>query len=120
MSINLKTIFCLLGIMTMFANAYSQDKDKKDPKKVVIIKKINDNGKISETRTEAEGKEAEELLNSISPDEIEMIDVENAGDGQKVIKITKSSSSKTKTSDHKGDKSVEITSEIKDGKNIEK
>lgn len=120
MSINLKTIFCLLAIMTMFANAYSQDKDKKDPKKVVIIKKINDNGKISETRTETEGKEAEELLNSISPDEIEMIDVENAGDGQKVIKITKSSSSKTKTSDHKGDKSVEITSEIKDGKNIEK
>jgi hypothetical protein len=120
MSINLKTIFCLLAIMTMFANAYSQDKDKKDPKKVVIIKKINDNGKISETRTEAEGKEAEELLNSISPDEIEMIDVENAGDGKKVIKITKSSSSKTKTSDHKGDKSVEITSEIKDGKNVEK
>jgi PDZ domain len=120
MSIHLKTIFCLLVIMTMFANAYSQESDKKDLKKVVIIKKINDNGKISETRTEAEGKEAEELLNSISPDEIEMMDVENAGDGQKVIKITKSSSSKTKTSDHKGDKSVEITSEIKDGKNIEK
>lgn len=49
-----------------------------------------------------------------------MINVEKGKDGQNVVKITKSSTSKTKTSDHKGDKSVEITSEMKNGKNVEK
>ncbi len=118
---NLKTVFTLFVLMTLFNNSYAQEKESKEPKKVVIIKKINDNGKISETRTEAEGKEAEELLKTISPDEIDMINVEKGKDGQKVVKIiTKSSSSKTISSDNKGDKSVEITSEIKDGKNVEK
>ena len=120
MLINLKKVFTLFVLMTLISNTYAQEKENKEPKKVVIIKKINDNGKISETRTEAEGKEAEELLNSISPDEIEMINVEKSKDGQNVVKITKSSTSKTKTSDHKGDKSVEITSEMKNGKNVEK
>lgn len=120
MLINLKKVFTLFVLMTLISNTYAQEKENKDLKKVVIIKKINDNGKISETHTEAEGKEAEELLNSISPDEIEMINVEKGKDGQNVVKITKSSTSKTKTSDHKGDKSVEITSEMKNGKNVEK
>jgi len=120
MLINLKKVFTLFVLMTLISNTYAQEKENKEQKKVVIIKKINDNGKISETRTEAEGKEAEELLNSISPDEIEMINVEKSKDGQNVVKITKSSTSKTKTSDHKGDKSVEVTSEMKNGKNVEK
>ena len=59
MLINLKKVFTLFVLMTLISNTYVQAKENKAPKKVVIITKINDNGKISETRTESEGKEAE-------------------------------------------------------------
>lgn len=109
--------FILLVMMVNFSVA---QETKTSQKKVVIIKKTDENGKITETRKEAEGAEAEELMKSVSPEDIEMIDVKKGKDGQNIIKITKSSSSKTISSDKKGDKTVEITSDVKDGKTIEK
>ena len=53
MLINLKKVFTLFVLMTLISNTYAQEKENKEPKKVVIIKKINDNSKISETRKEA-------------------------------------------------------------------
>ena len=45
-----------VAILPNFASA---QQNKSDNKKVVIIKKSNENGKVTETRQEAEGEAAE-------------------------------------------------------------
>ena len=92
----------------------------KGEKKVVIIKKVDENGKVTEQR--AEGEEAEELLKSISPDDIEMVNVEKGKSEDRIIIVKKSSStSKASKSDNKGqNKEIEIKSEIVDGKSKER
>ncbi|MBK8626189.1 MAG: hypothetical protein IPN86_11670 [Saprospiraceae bacterium] len=42
--------------------SFVQAQDQKPNKKVVIINKTNDNGKITETRKEAEGDDADKLI----------------------------------------------------------
>ncbi|MDD1444365.1 hypothetical protein MEO93_29310, partial [Dolichospermum sp. ST_sed3] len=116
----IKIAFCFMLSATM-ANISEAQESKISQKKVVIIKKIDENGKITETRQEAEGAEAEELLKSVSPEDIETIDVKKGKDGQNIVKITRSTSkSKTFSSDKKGGKTIEISSDLKDGKSIEK
>ncbi len=108
MNNRIKIAFSLI-LSAMMVNISVAQETKTPQKKVVIIKKTDENGKITETRKEAEGAEAEELLKSMSPEEIEIINVEKGKNGQQVIKITKSSSN-----------SKIISSDKKDGKTIEK
>lgn len=111
----------ILLIILVFTTSYTYaQKSKTDPKKVVVIEKKDENGKITETRKE--GVEAEEMLKSMSPEDIEMINVEKSKSGNNIIKIKKSkSTSKVSSSDDNGQKKeIEITSEIKDGKTKEK
>ena len=113
-------IMCLVA-MAMIPNFASAQQKKSEEKKVVIVKKSNENGKVTETRQEAEGEAAEELLKSMSPEDIETINVQKGKNGENTIKITtKSSSSKSISNDKDGQKTVEITSDSKDGKKVEK
>jgi hypothetical protein len=92
--------------------SFVQAQDQKPNKKVIIINKTNDNGKITETRKEAEGVDADKLLEEMKADGIENIKVDTEG-GKRVISITKSESKSN--SDSKGEK-VKI---IKiDGENV--
>jgi len=102
--------------MLVFVTSYSYaQKSKTDPKKVIVIEKKDENGKVTETRKEVEGAEAEELMKSMSSEE-------KAENGEKIIRIRKNTStSKMSSSDDNGQKKeIEITSEIKDGKTKEK
>ncbi len=114
-------ILCVLA-MAIIPNFASAQENKSESKKVVVIKKTNENGKVTETRQEAEGEAAEELIKSMSPDDIETINVEKAKNGDKNIKIITKSTSKSKiiSNDKDGGKTIEITSDNKDGKTIEK
>lgn len=92
--------------------SFVQAQDQKTNKKVIIINKTNDNGKITETRKEAEGVDADKLLEEMKADGIENINIDTEG-GKRVISITKSESKSN--SDSKGEK-VKI---IKiDGENV--
>lgn len=91
--------------------AYSQE--QKTNKKVVIINKTNDNGKITETRQEAEGDEAEKLIMEMNPNDVDNINVTKDGN-HNVISITKSISKITEAND-KGKKVKVITI---DGDNV--
>lgn len=92
--------------------SFVQAQDQKPNKKVIIINKTNDNGKITETRKEAEGVDADKLLEEMKADGIENINIDTEG-GKRVISITKSESKSN--SDSKGEK-VKI---IKiDGENV--
>lgn len=73
---------------------------------------------MTETRQEAEGEAAEELIKTMSPEDIETINVQKGKDGENTIKITTKSSSKSmaKSDDKDGSKRVEIRAENKDGK----
>jgi hypothetical protein len=114
-------ILCMLAV-AILPNFASAQQNKSDYKKVVIIKKSNENGKVTETRQEAEGEAAEDLMKSMSPDDIETINVEKDKNGDKNIKIITKSASKSKivSNDKDGGKTIEITSDNKDGKTIEK
>lgn len=114
-------ILCLVA-MAMIPNFASAQEKKSETKKVVIIKKSNENGKVTETRQEAEGEAAEELIKTMSPEDIETINVQKGKDGENTIKITTRSSSKSmvKSDDKDGSKRVEIRAENKDGKKIER
>ena len=79
-------ILCVLA-MAIIPNFASAQENKSESKKVVIIKKTNENGKVTETRQEAEGEAAEELIKSMSPDDIETINVEKAKNGLKSFQM---------------------------------
>lgn len=76
--------------------------DTQPKKKVVIINKTNIDGKVTETRKEAEGEEADKLLKEMDANEIENINI-NTDNDQQVISINKSIN-KMITSDDKGTK----------------
>jgi hypothetical protein len=110
-------LFALL-IPVFLLSIASGAQESKSTKKVVIIKKTNENGKITETRTEAEGKDADELIKNLSADDIEMMNVQTEPDGKNTISITtKNISDKKVIIDDKKDahKEVNIYSENFDG-----
>lgn len=121
----MKSKFYLLVLMVMIlvsnTTTAQTNNNNTEPKKVIVIKKTIENGKVTESRQEAEGEAAEELLKSMSPEDIETIDIKKDKTGDSIIKITKkSSSSKIISNDKEGNKTVEITAETKDGKKTEK
>jgi hypothetical protein len=92
-----------------------QAQDQKPNKKVVIINKTNDNGKITETRKEAEGEDADKLIEEMKADGIENINIDTEG-GTKTISITKSTSKTTSKDGKDEDTNIKI---IKiDGDNV--
>ena len=120
MSNNLKTIIAIVVSSILISPTFAQEKDLKEQKKVVITKKIDDNGKITESRREAEGSEADALLKELETEGKNIS--EKSKDGKKVIKIEKSVHEKTTHGKDKndGEKEIEITTEMKNGKTIEK
>ncbi|MBK9735371.1 MAG: PDZ domain-containing protein [Saprospiraceae bacterium] len=111
---NIKKVLTLMTIcMSMvFANA----QESKPLKKVTIIKKIDDNGKISETKTEAEGKEAEELIKNMEAENDIKMD-ESTKDGKKIIRIETSKTEKriNSSDDNGSEKDIQVTTKIING-----
>lgn len=112
----------ILSLIVAFSTLFGiHAQEKSQPKKVIIIKKTEDNGKITESRQEAEGEEAEALLKSIDSKDIDMVNVEKGEGGKNVIKIVKSTREKVISNDgDKDKKEIEISSELKDGKTTER
>lgn len=102
-------------VFTLVVSATAQDTNTK--KKVVIVKKTDDNGKITESRTEAEGAEADALIKKMEAEEGVSIN-ESDEKGKKVIRIDKSTSEKEINSSD--NKNVEITTEIINGNKKER
>jgi len=102
-------------VFTLVVSATAQDTNTK--KKVVIVKKTDDNGKITESRTEAEGAEADALIKKMEAEEGVSIN-ESDEKGKKVIRIDKSMSEKEINSSD--NKNVEITTEIINGNKKER
>lgn len=95
--------------------SFVQAQDQKPNKKVVIINKTNDNGKITETRKEAEGDDADKLIEEMKADGIDNINIDTEG-GTKTISITKSTSKTTSKDGKDEDTNIKI---IKiDGDNV--
>lgn len=115
---NIKTILSFVTVFTLMTGTYAQE--SKPTKKVVVIKKTDDNGKVTEIRKEAEGAEAEELIKELEKEGVNIS--EKSADGKKVIRIEKSvRDEKIISSDKKnGEKEIEIMTEVKDGKTREK
>ncbi len=104
----------LLGMATIHA----QEETKEVKKKVVIVKKEKGaDGKVTETRVEAEGDEADALLKEMKENgKLENIDIEIDTD-KKIRKITKSNSTtitKTKGKDGANKREVEVKVETGD------
>ncbi|MGB4959920.1 MAG: PDZ domain-containing protein [Saprospiraceae bacterium] len=117
---NIKTILGVIYFALTFTVVQAQEKNEK--KKVVIITKTMENGKVNVVRKEAEGEEAEALMEEIGPESIETVEVKKEKDGSKTVQITKSNT-KLSTSVHRdksGGKEIEVTSETKDGVTKEK
>ncbi len=112
----------ILSLIVAFSTLFGiHAQEKSQPKKVIIIKKTDDNGKITESRQEAEGEEADALLKSIDSKDIDMVNVEKGEGGKNVIKIVKSTREKMISNDgDKDKKEIEISSELKDGKTTER
>ena len=111
----IRTIMTFAVVFTLVVSATAQDTNTK--KKVVIVKKTDDNGKITESRTEAEGAEADALIKKLEAEEGVSIN-ESDEKGKKVIRIDKSmSEKKINSSDNKN---VEITTEIINGNKKER
>ena len=111
----IRTIMTFAVVFTLVVSATAQDTNTK--KKVVIVKKTDDNGKITESRTEAEGAEADALIKKMEAEEGVSIN-ESDEKGKKVIRIDKSmSEKKINSSDNKN---VEITTEIINGNKKER
>ncbi|HMR89892.1 MAG TPA: PDZ domain-containing protein [Saprospiraceae bacterium] len=111
----IRTIMTFAVVFTLVVSAAAQDTNTK--KKVVIVKKTDDNGKITESRTEAEGAEADALIKKMEAEEGVSIN-ESDEKGKKVIRIDKSmSEEKVNASDNKN---VEITTEIINGNKKER
>lgn len=111
----IRTIMTFAVVFTLVVSATAQDTNTK--KKVVIVKKTDNNGKITESRTEAEGAEADALIKKMEAEEGVSIN-ESDEKGKKVIRIDKSmSEKKINSSDNKN---VEITTEIINGNKKER
>lgn len=111
----IRTIMTFAVVFTLVVSATAQDTNTK--KKVVIVKKTDDNGKITESRTEAEGAEADALIKKLEAEEGVSIN-ESDEKGKKVIRIDKSTSEKKINSSD--NKNVEITTEIINGNKKER
>lgn len=111
----IRTIMTFAVVFTLVVSATAQDTNTK--KKVVIVKKTDDNGKITESRTEAEGAEADALIKKMEAEEGVSIN-ESDEKGKKVIRIDKSTSEKKINSSD--NKNVEITTEIINGNKKER
>ena len=111
----IRTIMTFAVVFTLVVSATAQDTNTK--KKVVIVKKTDDNGKITESRTEAEGAEADALIKKLEAEEGVSIN-ESDEKGKKVIRIDKSTSEKEINSSD--NKNVEITTEIINGNKKER
>ncbi len=111
----IRTIMTFAVAFTLVVSATAQDTNTK--KKVVIVKKTDDNGKITESRTEAEGAEADALIKKMEAEEGVSIN-ESDEKGKKVIRIDKSTSEKKINSSD--NKNVEITTEIINGNKKER
>ncbi|HLO57066.1 MAG TPA: PDZ domain-containing protein [Saprospiraceae bacterium] len=111
----IRTIMTFAVVFTLVVSATAQDTNTK--KKVVIVKKTDDNGKITESRTEAEGAEADALIKKMEAEEGVSIN-ESDEKGKKVIRIDKSTTEKEINSSD--NKNVEITTEIINGNKKEK
>ena len=111
----IRTIMTFAVVFTLVVSATAQDTNTK--KKVVIVKKTDDNGKITESRTEAEGAEADALIKKMEAEEGVSIN-ESDEKGKKVIRIDKSMSEKEINSSD--NKNVEITTEIINGNKKER
>lgn len=112
----IRTIMTFAVVFTLVVSAVAQD--TKSNKKVVVIKKTDDNGKITESRTEAEGEEAEALIKKMEAEE--GVSIKESGEkGKKIIRIDKSITEKevNPTSENKN---VEITTEIINGNKKER
>lgn len=120
MNVKIRFIYTLIAVFGVLVAGEAQEAPQ-PVKKVVIIKKINENGKVTETRQEAEGAEADELIKTLPAEDIEMVNVEKNKDGKNVITITKSTSEKiVKSLDKDGEKEIEVTAKVVDGKTKEK
>jgi hypothetical protein len=108
-------IMCFFVLFITPKLATAQQQTKPDYKKVVVVKKSIVNGKLTESRQEAEGKAAEELINSMSVDEIENVNIDKRNNGDNTITITKKTIS-DKAHNDADNVNIEITSEKKDGK----
>lgn len=80
----------------------SHAQDTQPKKKVVIINKTNIDGKITETRKEAEGEEADKLIKEMDANDVDNIHINTEGN-KNVISIN-TSIDKTNTKDEKGTK----------------
>ncbi len=119
MNVKIRFIYTLIAVFGVWAAVWAQEAPQ-PVKKVVIIKKTNENGKVTETRQEAEGAEADELIKTLPTEDIEMVNVEKNKDGKNVITITKSTSEKiVKSTNKDGEKEIEVTAKIIDGKTKE-
>ena len=112
----IRTIMTFAVVFTLVLGAPAQD--IKSNKKVVIVKKSNDNGTITESRIEAEGEEAEALIRKMEAEDGVTIN-ESSEKGKKVIRIDKSITEK-KVNPSSDNKNVEITTEIINGKKKER
>jgi DNA-binding protein H-NS len=112
----IRTIITFAVVFTLVVSVAAQDTNTK--KKVVIVKKTDDNGKITESRTEAEGAEAEALIKRMEAEDGVILD--DAGEkGKKVIRVDKSIT-ETEINPSSENKNVEITTEIINGKKKER
>jgi hypothetical protein len=111
MSKNLYLVILLIG--ALIGNIQGQD--KKPVKKVIVVEKTDVNGKVTETRKEAVGAEADELLKSLDNDEATSINIVKGDEGNKVIKISKTITNEIRT-DEDSNKEIEITTDKINGK----
>lgn len=109
-------VLLLFLVLAWIATLEAQD--KKPYKKVIIIEKTDINGNVSESRTEAEGDEADELLRTFNAEENHSVDADTKGDvGHKTITISKISSETHVTDDN--EMNINVPKDRIDGK-IEK
>jgi len=99
---NIKTILSFVTVFTLMTGTYAQE--SKPTKKVVVIKKTDDNGKVTEIRKEAEGAEAEELIKELEKEGVNI--------SEKFIKKTDDGKEKVLEWDGEGKMPEEIEKEI--------
>lgn len=116
-----RIIFSLTYLMLFAVSAgLMAQETKKEEKKVVIVKRtVDDNGKVTETRQEANGAEADKLIKEIGEGEGIDIEIEKVmdSDGKKKKRIRK----RIELQEHEGDEmeeDLEIEERIVDGKTV--
>lgn len=114
---NIKIVFTILAICLLTFGLVAQEAKEK---KVIVIKKMDDNGVITETRTEAQGVEADIIIQQLG--DSEGIDIEEiVRNGQKSIKVIRMSEGDEESADaQEMQKEIEVISEMQDGKSVDK